>query len=124
MAEQESIEELKKKIAVLEQRLAFFENDPSKRGYFALVRIVNQQIDYLNEFVIKKNVGGKASEDATFARTKDMWENLPKMISSLSDLKIQLQIVDTDDKGKRSGYSRTTPEAIAEELGDYKKTDV
>jgi len=120
----DEVSELKKQIAALEQRLALFENDPSKRGYYSLVRIVNQQIDYLNAFVIKNNVGGKASEDATFARTKDMWENLPKMISSLSDLRIQLRIEDEDQKGKKNGFSKTTPEAIAEELGDYKKVDV
>lgn len=102
----------------LKKKLEFYEKDPEKRGYFALVRIVNQQIDYLNDFNIKGNVGGKASEDATFSRTKDMWENLPKMISSLNDLKIQLRIK-KDDEEKQSNY-RTTPESIADVLGDNK----
>jgi hypothetical protein len=118
MSEQ-TIEGFRKKIFELEEKLTFFEKDASKRGYFALVRIVNQQIDYLNSFVIKSNVGGKASEDATFARTKDMWENLPKMISALSDLKSQLRITSDDEKENDPfGKRITTPETISDVLGN------
>ena len=52
------------------KKLDYYEKDPEKRAYFSLVRIVNQQVDYLNDFNIKTNIGGKASEDATFARTQ------------------------------------------------------
>jgi len=107
---EESIEDIKKE-------LLFYKNDPEKRGYFALVRIINQQIDYLNDFNIKGNVGGKASEDATFARTKDMWENLPKMISSLSDLKTILKIKKVDEEDNMKNQ-RTSPESIANVLGN------
>lgn len=85
------------KIKELEKKLSFYEKDPQKRGYFSLVRIVNQQIDYLNAFNIKEKIGGKPSEDGTFVRTKDIWENLPKMISSLTDLKQQLKISKEDE---------------------------
>lgn len=97
---EETIEDYKKKVSVLEKRLAMYENDPGKRGYYSLRRIVNQQIDYLNTFNIKGNVGGKASEDATFARTKDMWEGLPKMISSLNELGVSLKIKADDEEDK------------------------
>ena len=107
----ETIEELKK-------QLLFYKSDPEKRGYFALVRIINQQIDYLNEFNIKVHVGGKASEDATFARTKDMWENLPKMISALNDLKTQLRISKSDEEEAKKSVRITTPESISDVLGN------
>jgi len=42
--------ELLAKISILEQKLAFFEKDPAKRGYYSLCRIVNQQVDFLNNF--------------------------------------------------------------------------
>lgn len=106
----ESIEELKKK-------LEYYEKDPEKRAYFSLVRIVNQQVDYLNDFNIKSNIGGKASEDATFARTQGIWEKLPSMITSLNDLKAILKIrkQDEEDELKRQ---RTTPESVADNIGN------
>ena len=106
----ESIEDLKKK-------LELYEKDPEKRAYFALVRIVNMQVDYLNDFNIKTNIGGKASEDATFARTQGIWEKLPSMITSINDLKSVLKIKkqDEDDEIKRQ---RTTPESIADNIGN------
>ena len=108
----ETIEELRYK---LDQ----YEKDPEKRAYFALVRIVNMQVDYLNDFNIKTNIGGKASEDATFARTQGIWENLPKMISSLNDLKAVLKIKKSDEQ-EIVKNQRTTPESIADVLGDNK----
>ncbi len=102
----------------LKKQLLFYKSDPEKRGYFALVRIVNQQIDYLNDFVVKSYVGGKASEDATFSRTKDMWENLPKMISALSDLKIQLRINKSDEEEDKKVIRITSPESISDVLGN------
>ena len=86
-----------KKIKELEEELSFYKKDPQKRGYFALIKILNQQIDYLGEFNIKSKIGGKASEDATFARTQGIWENLPKMISSLNELKVELKITKEDE---------------------------
>lgn len=85
------------RIKDLEDKLALYEKDPQKRGYFALVRILNQQVDYLNQFDIKRNIGGKASEDATFARTQGIWENLPKMVAALNELKSSLKITKEDE---------------------------
>lgn len=87
----ETIEELKRE-------LELYKNDPEKRGYFALRRIVNAQIDYLNSFNVKANVSGKKSEDASFERTQSMWEKLPKMLTDITDLKNQLKISTKDEK--------------------------
>jgi hypothetical protein len=85
------------KIKELQEELALYKNDPQKRAYFGLVRILNQQVDYLADFNIRNKIGGKASEDATFARTQSIWENLPKMISSLNELKVELKITKEDE---------------------------
>lgn len=106
----ESIEELKNK-------LEMYEKDPEKRAYFALVRIVNQQVDYLNEFNIKTNISGKASEDATFARTQGIWEKLPSMITSLNDLKSVLKIKKSEEEIEVRSQ-RTTPESVADAVGN------
>lgn len=118
----EEIDELKKKLLAYENELSFFKKDPAKRGYFSLCRIVNQQVDFLNNFHIKTKISESAKEDATYGRTKDMWENLPKMISALNELKGQLKIKgDEDDTDKPIYNQHTTPESIADVLGDNKR---
>jgi len=61
---EQTIEELKrelsnekKKVSVLEQKLATYENDPSKSGYFAVKRIVNLQISYRQGLISKIKSG-------------------------------------------------------------------
>lgn len=122
---EESIESYKKKVSVLEQKLSLYENDPEKSGFFALRRILNQQVEYLRGFTIKDKIAGKASEDATYARSKDMWESLPKMISDVNNLKIELRINKDDELSESKSNNRpTTPESIADDLGENKRQDV
>ena len=99
------------------KELDLYKTDPVKRGFFALQRILNLQIDYLNGFDLATKVSGKASEDATFARTQGMWENLPKMITSLNELKVALKINPADEEANKPAR-RTTPESIAESIGE------
>ena len=104
-------------LEILRNKLDQYEKDPEKRAYFSLVRIVNQQVDYLNDFNIKSNIGGKASEDATFARTQGIWEKLPSMITSLNDLKSVLKIKRSEEQEELI-KNRTSPESIANVLGN------
>lgn len=104
--------EYQKQIDVLEQKLALYEKDAGKRGYFALNKIINQQIDHLNSFDLKKEIGTNAKEDATFNRTRDIWEALPKMLSSLNSLKGELKIGKEDEEEERKVIP-LSPQAIA-----------
>lgn len=88
--------ELEKKIKVLEQKLALYENDPVKRGYFSLVNIVNQQIDILNQFNLKSEIGSNPKEDKQYDRVKAIWEGLKEMIIDLRNLRIELKISEED----------------------------
>lgn len=119
----DEIDKLKKQINVLEQKLALYENDPEKNGYFAFKRILNQQVDYLKGFTIKDKISGKASEDATYARSKDMWESLPKMISDCANLKRELKI-SPEDESEEIKQQKITPESMAGVIGDNKQADV
>src|ERR1700689_3964120 len=106
----DELETLKKQISVLEQRLALYENDPQKNGDYVFRRILNQQVEYLKGFTIKDKIQGKASEDATYARSKDMWEGLPKMISDMNTLKKELNIDPKEEEKEFNKFlNRTTP---------------
>lgn len=117
MAEQ-TIEGLKLQLKGANERLYLYENDPEKRAYFALVRIVNQQVDLLNTFNIKSNIGGKPSEDGTFVRTQGIWKDLPAMITSLKELKITLKINPDEEKKEEIKRRLITAESIADSVGE------
>ena len=89
---EETVESLKKQIIVLEQRLALYEKDAAVRGYYAINRIVNLQVDYVNSFDIKSNIGKDPKEDKIYDRAKGIWEGLEPMIMSLAKLKETLRL--------------------------------
>lgn len=94
----ESIQELQAKIAEYEKRMGIGEYDPAKKGYLVLVKILNQQNEYLDKFNISDKIGSLAKEDAVYPRAKEMWDDLPAMITKLSNLKIELKMEGEDKK--------------------------
>lgn len=107
-------EEEKKKVSVLEKENSLFKTDPIKRGYFSLCRLVNCQIDVLNEFQLKTSIAGKKSEDATFERMQGIWAKLPEMLTSMSSLKRELRISSKDEEEYAEGDDKPFIESIAE----------
>lgn len=114
--------ELEKKIKVLEQQLSEKDKiikDPSKRGYYALSKILYQQIEYLENFDLKKEIGANPKEDKVYDRVKGIWEGLKSMIIDCRLLKQELKI--TPDEEEREAAKRalgTSPESIANAIGN------
>lgn len=108
-----SEEALKRQVAELQERNSLFENDASKRGFYSLNRIVNQQIDFLNTFSIKSKISSDDKSDATmYKNAKDLWENLPKLIIALNQLRTDMKI-DGDEEGDIPKIVPVTPQSIA-----------
>jgi hypothetical protein len=114
-------QELKKKIDILEksnQELTKIIKDPSKRGYYALNKILYQQIEYLEGFNLKEQIGGNPKDDKVYERTTKIWEGLKTMIVDCRSLKQELGITpDEEEKEVKKNY-RTTPESMADALGN------
>lgn len=66
--------------------------DIATRGYKTAVKILEQQIEFLDGFKIKDKITQAAKDDPLYARAKDMWEGLPKGILELHKLKNELNI--------------------------------
>lgn len=103
----------KKKVAVLEKENNLFKTDPIKKGYFSLCRLVNLQIETLNDYDLSSSIRGKKSEDATFERMQVIWSELPKMITSMNGLKRELRVT-TKDEEEYSDEDKPFIESIAE----------
>lgn len=113
--------ELEKKIKVLEQRLTESEKiikDPAKRGYYALNKILYQQIEYLENFDLKKEIGANPKEDKVYDRVNGIWKELPKMILECRTLKQELKITSDEEEKELSKIYRITPETMADVLGN------
>jgi transcriptional regulator with XRE-family HTH domain len=113
--------ELEKKIKVLEQQLSEKEKiikDPSKRGYFALCKILYQQIEYLEQFDLKKQIAENPKEDKVYDRTKGIWEGLKTMIIDCRTLKQELGVSNEDEEKEVKKISRITPETMSDVLGN------
>ena len=95
----ETVELLKQKIQEYENRMGIGEEDPAKEGYLVLVGILNQQNAYLKDFKVKTFIASEEKGDQlAYKNSKDLWENLPKMIESVSALKVALKMEGEEKK--------------------------
>lgn len=117
----DDIEKLKKQISALEKKVGEYEKiikEPSKRGYYALNKILYQQIEYLENFNLKEQIGADPKQDKIYERAKGLWEGLKIMILDCRALKSELKIpFEEEDKEIKKIY-RITPESISDVLGN------
>lgn len=117
----DEVKELQKKIKVLEQQLSEKEKiikDPSKRGYYALSRIIYQQIEYLEKFDLKTQIEGNPKDDKIYDRTTKIWEGMKTMILDLRSLKQELKISSEDEEKELGKLRRITSESVADAIGN------
>lgn len=109
----ETVEELKKqldqekkKVSVLEQKLRLYEFPGEARGYYAMQRIVNLQSDFLNRFDLEKEIKTFSKDDKVYDRASDLWEKLPGNLSKLNSLKSELNLTGNEEKDtqKKSSF--------------------
>lgn len=113
--------ELEKKIKVLEQQLSEKEKiikDPSKRGYFALCKILYQQIEYLEDFNLGEQIGQNPKDDKVYDRVKGIWEGLKTMILDCKTLKHELSVTNDEEEKEIKKNIRLTPETMSDVLGN------
>jgi hypothetical protein len=115
----DEIKRLQQENELLKKKLSLFENDATFRGYYALNRIVNAQVDYMNAFDITTHIGSNAKDgDKVYERASKMWEGLEGLITSLNKLKTELSVSGDEEKDKKKVIPRTSPESIANVLGN------
>ena len=98
----DELKELREQNERLKTKVAYFEKDAAAKGFFTLNRIVNQQIDVLNEFSIKSKISSEEKADTVYYKNaKELWENLPKMISALNSLRFELKIDEGEEETEK-----------------------
>jgi len=112
----------KKKCELYEKLLGVGHYDPVKNAFLVYIKMLNQQIEFLNDFNIKAHIADSDKESPKYKRAMDMIDSLPKMITSVSDLRSTLKLTKEDLEiihGEKNIFSKiTTPESIANVLGN------
>ncbi len=109
---EENIGTLKKELEYYKQLFSLAEHDVALNGYLAYVNLVKQQVEFIKDFKIKENIEGKKTETVLYDRAIAMGESLPKMISSMNNLKLELKIEFDENEGKQKSGA-TTPQSLA-----------
>lgn len=115
------IDQFKKQIIALEKRLSEYETivkDPSKRGYYALNKILYQQIEYLENFNLKTQIEADPKQDKIYERVTKIWEGLKTMILDCRTLKSELKIPNDEEEKEIKKIYRLTPESVSDVLGN------
>lgn len=107
----ETLESLKNELEFYKKKFSLAEHDVAVDGYLAYVNLVRQQVEFLKDFNIKSNIDGKKTETVLYDRAMSMGESLPKMISSMNLLKLELKIEFDVSKGKPKQIA-TSPQNI------------
>lgn len=113
----------KKKCEHYEKLLGVGEYDPVKSAFIVLVKMLNQQSSFLNEFNIKSHIESSDKDSPKYKRAIDMIDGLPKMITAVNDLRATLKLTKEDVQqieGDKSIFTSkvTTPESIANGIGN------
>jgi len=102
-------QEYKNKIAEYEKRMGIGEYNPAKEAYLVYVDILRQQTEFLKTFNIKSKITEK-DDQVEYKNAKDLWENIPKLIENVNNLKIILKM---EGEQKRPNINPISPKEIA-----------
>lgn len=108
----EDIEALKKELEYYKKIFGVSKYDPATKGYMVLVEQLRQRNEFIDNFKINEKIGNAAKDDPVYARATDLIDGLPKMISALNGLKLELGVeYDASEGIERKGA--TTPQSLA-----------
>lgn len=95
--------ELEKELEHYKKILGVGEYNPVLNAYKVYVNQLRQRVEYLDEFKLKSKITTHAKEDSEYARAMDLIDSLPKMITSVNDLQVQLKVTynPEDEKPKQ-----------------------
>lgn len=95
-----------------EKRMGIGKNSPARDGYLVLVRLLNEQNEYLKVIKIKDLISSDdAAKKIEYKNAKDLWEGLPKMIQNVEALKIELKM--TGEESRNIDNKPISPQSVA-----------
>jgi len=112
----ETIEELR-------NRIDLYEQNGIAKLYYSLNRKANEMADLLNKTNLS-NLALDDPKDKTFERMKIVWNDASSITTAIAALGISAGITGDEEKDIKVRRNITTPESIANQLGDNQAQDV
>ena len=103
--------ELEKELEHYKKVLGVGEHNPVLNAYKVYVNQLQQRVEYLNLFQLKNKITTHAKEDSEYARAMDLIDSIPKMITSVNDLQVQLKVTYNPDDEKPKQRA-TSPQSL------------
>lgn len=103
--------ELEKELEHYKKILGVGEHNPVLNAYKVYVSQLRQRVQYLELFSLKSKITTPAKDDPEYARAMDLIESLPKMITSVNDLQVQLKITYNPEEAKPKQLP-TSPQSL------------
>lgn len=111
----EDVEALKKELEYYKKIFGIAQYDPATKGYIVLVQQLRQRNEFIDGFKIIEKIGSAVKDDPVYARATDLIDSLPKMISSVNSLKLELGVeYDASEGIERKGA--TTPQSLVKKI--------
>jgi len=113
-----------KTIEELEIIISLYEQPGSANLFYALNRKANEMAKLLNKFDLSI-LPLDDKNDKTFERLKIIWNDSTSLSTAIKALENSAGITNDEEKDKLNPkYKITTPESIAQQIGDNKQQDV
>lgn len=103
--------ELEKELEHYKKLFGVGEHNPVLNAYKVYVNQLRQRVEYLNLFSLKSKISAPAKDDPEYARAMDLIDSLPKMITSVNDLQVQLKVTYNPDEEKPKQRA-TSPQSL------------
>lgn len=102
-----------KKCEEYEKMLGLNSHNPAVEAYEVLVKIMRDQTQYLKNIVLKELItADDGAKKIEYQNAKGLWEGLPKMITSVESLKVELKI--SEPKEQKKIDKPVSPQSIAQ----------
>lgn len=102
-----------------ESIIRMYEDNGAAKLYYALNRKMWEMADLLNKTNLK-DLALDDPKDKTFERLKVIWNDSSSISAAVQGLGMAIGITGDEDKDIRNNRRRTTPESVADVLGDNK----
>jgi hypothetical protein len=106
-----------------EKLISLYEQNGAAKLYYALQRKMNEMGDMLNKQSLS-TLDLTDAKDKSFERIKVIWDSAEKVATAVKSLGDSAGITGDEEKDLRMSRKATTPESMAQEIGDYKTQNV
>lgn len=113
----DKIKELEKQNRFLQGELNKYNEKSPARAYYVALKLLNQQIDFLDKFDFENEIKSNPKEDKIYDRAMDVYEKMTSNASKINSLRIELNLSGDERKDTRSARP-FSPESVADEVGE------